>query len=114
DRREDRRRCGDVEQSLYVAAELLLEIVNVCGETVERRLLVVAAGNVARAAREARPDVGVEIPAREFLDRVRRQHAKPVVGNRFAPKTDKVEVGRQQVVESKVIDRRDQAAGGKV
>jgi hypothetical protein len=110
DRGEHRRRRRDVEQPLHVAPELALDRVDVGRQPVEGRGVVVSAGNVRRVRRHPVPHVGLQFAAGKFLDRLGRQPAKLVVGNRLPPVAHEEEIRRQQVVVAEIVNRRDQLA----
>ena len=74
-RREDRRRRRDVEQPLHVAAEFLLEGVDVRREAVEGRAVVVSSGHIRRVRGHPVPDLRFQFAPGKLPDRVRRQPA---------------------------------------
>ncbi len=114
DRREHRWRRGDVEQRLHFPPHRLLDPADVGRQPVERRPVVVGAGDVGRARRDPVPHVRVEFTPRELLDVLRRPGPEFVIGNRLPPEADEVEVARQKPVVSEIVHRRDQLARGQI
>ncbi len=111
---EHRGRRGDVEQHLHLAAEFLLDAVDMRGETGKRLRLVVAARDVGRVGRHVAPDVLVQLAAGKLLDRAAGDLAKLLVGDRLAAVAHEEKVGGQEVVESEVVDRGDELPGGEI
>ena len=107
-------RRGNIEQRLHFASRLFVDLGQVFSQSIEGGRIVVTTGDISRAGGNSRPHIVGQFTPREFLDRCSRQFTEGVVGNRFAPITDQMEVGREQVIRREVINCGNELAGRQV
>ena len=114
DRLKDRRRGRDVEEGLHLAADALLDLLDVLGEPVEPRLLIVFAAYIRSAGRHPFPDLAVKLPAGELLDGRLGDLSELPVRKRLPAIADEVEVRRKEVVKTQVVNRGNELARGEI